>query len=107
MTVGLQQKAAKGTRSSRRRCRQLRKRSSGKEACWQRQINREISKGHAGTERAFSVFRVPGLAMLISILLRILLSWAAMQSGLEALENCQASMQSFQGLKALILQGIG
>ncbi|HNY34664.1 MAG TPA: hypothetical protein PKK68_08405 [Methanothrix soehngenii] len=45
--------------------------------------------------------------MLISILLRILLSWAAMQSGLEALENCQASMQSFQGLKALILQGIG
>jgi len=32
----------------------------------------------SGTERASSVLRVPGLAMLISMAQRILLSWAAM-----------------------------
>jgi len=40
----LQQKASKGTRSSRRRCRELQKRLSGKESRYQRQINHEISK---------------------------------------------------------------
>ena len=40
----LQQKAAKGTRSSRRRCRELLKRLSGKEKRFQRQVNHEVSK---------------------------------------------------------------
>lgn len=40
----LQQKAVKGTRSSRRRCRELQQRLSGKESRYQRQINHEISK---------------------------------------------------------------
>ena len=44
MRAILQQKAVKGTRSSRRRCRELQQRLSGKEARYQRQINHEISK---------------------------------------------------------------
>jgi len=48
MRAVLQQKAAKGTRSSRRRCRELQKRLSGKEARYQRQINHEISKAIVG-----------------------------------------------------------
>jgi putative transposase len=44
MRAVLQQKAVKGTRSSRRRCRELQKRLSGKESRYQRQINHEISK---------------------------------------------------------------
>ena len=44
MRAVLQQKAVKGTRSSRRRCRELQQRLSGKEARYQRQINHEISK---------------------------------------------------------------
>ena len=39
----LQQKAAKGTRSSRRRCRQLQRRLSGKEQRFQSQVNHTIS----------------------------------------------------------------
>ena len=44
MRAVLQQKAVKGTRSSRRRCRELQQRLSGKQARYQRQINHEISK---------------------------------------------------------------
>jgi len=44
MRAVLQQKASKGTRSSRRRCRELQQRLSGKESRYQRQINHEISK---------------------------------------------------------------
>lgn len=44
MRAVLQQKAVKGTRSSRRRCRELLQRLSGKESRYQRQINHEISK---------------------------------------------------------------
>jgi IS605 OrfB family transposase len=44
MRAVLQQKAVKGTRSSRRRCRELQKRLAGKESRYQRQINHEISK---------------------------------------------------------------
>ena len=44
MRAVLQQKAVKGTRSSRRRCRELQQRLSGKESRYQRQINHEISK---------------------------------------------------------------
>ena len=40
----LQQKASLGTRSSRRRCRELQKRLSGKEKRFQKHINHEISK---------------------------------------------------------------
>ena len=40
----LQQKASSGTRSSRRRCRQLQKRLSGKEKRFQKHINHEISR---------------------------------------------------------------
>ncbi len=40
----LQKKASLGTRSSRRRCRQLQKRLSGKEKRFQKQINHEISR---------------------------------------------------------------
>lgn len=40
----LQQKASKGTRSTRRRCRQLLARLSGREARFQKQTNHEISK---------------------------------------------------------------
>lgn len=39
----LQQKAARGTRSSRRRCRQLQKRLSGKERCFQAHVNHTVS----------------------------------------------------------------
>lgn len=42
--ANLQKKASKGTRSSRRRCRQLLKRLSGKEKRFQRHINHVISK---------------------------------------------------------------
>ena len=42
--ANLQKKASKGTRSSRRRCRQLLKRLSGKERRFQRHINHVISK---------------------------------------------------------------
>ena len=44
MRAVLQRKAAKGTRSSRRRCRQLQKRLSGKEKRYQKWINHRISK---------------------------------------------------------------
>jgi len=44
MRAVLQQKAVKGTRSSRRRCRELQQLLSGKESRYQRQINHEISK---------------------------------------------------------------
>ena len=44
MRAVLQQKAVKGTRSSRRRCRELQQRLSGKESRYQQQINHEISK---------------------------------------------------------------
>ena len=44
MRAVLQRKAVKGTRSSRRRCRELQQRLSGKEARYQRQVNHEISK---------------------------------------------------------------
>jgi putative transposase len=42
--ASVQRRAMKGTRSSRRRCRELLNRLSGKEARYQRQINHEISK---------------------------------------------------------------
>ncbi len=42
--TSIQQKASKGTRSSRRRCRQLLKRLSGKERRFQRHVNHLISK---------------------------------------------------------------
>ena len=42
--ANLQKKASKGTRSSRRRCRQLLKRLSGKEKRFQRHVNHVISK---------------------------------------------------------------
>jgi putative transposase len=42
--ASVQHRAVKGTRSSRRRCRELLNRLSGKEARYQRQINHEISK---------------------------------------------------------------
>jgi putative transposase len=44
MRTVLQQKASKGTRSTRRRCRELQQRLSGNESRYQRQINHEISK---------------------------------------------------------------
>jgi len=44
MRAVLQQKAVKGTRSSRRRCRELQQRLSDKESRYQRQINHGISK---------------------------------------------------------------
>ena len=44
LRANLQKKASKGTRSSRRRCRQLLKRLSGKEKRFQRHINHVISK---------------------------------------------------------------
>ena len=44
MRAVLQRKASKGTRSSRRRCRELQQRLSGKESRYQRQTNHEISK---------------------------------------------------------------
>lgn len=43
MRAVLQQKASKGTRSSRRRCRQLQQRLSGKERRFQKHINHEIT----------------------------------------------------------------
>ena len=43
LRAALQQKAAKGTRSSRRRCRQLQKRLSGREKCFQAHVNHVIS----------------------------------------------------------------
>lgn len=44
LRANLQKKASKGTRSSRRRCRQLLKRLSGKEKRFQRHVNHVISK---------------------------------------------------------------
>ncbi|OZH55698.1 transposase [Hydrocoleum sp. CS-953] len=43
MRAVLQRKASKGTRSSRRRCRQLQQRLSGKERRFQKQVNHEIT----------------------------------------------------------------
>ncbi len=47
--AALQKKASKGTRSTRRRCRELLARLSGREASFQRQTNHEISKELIGT----------------------------------------------------------
>ena len=44
LRAALQKKASKGTRSTRRRCRQLLARLSGREARFQRHLNHEISK---------------------------------------------------------------
>ncbi len=44
LRASLQQKASKGTRSSRRRCRQLLKRLSGRERRFQKRVNHVISK---------------------------------------------------------------
>ncbi len=44
LRAALERKATKGTRSTRRRCRQLLKRLSGREKRFQRQVNHEISK---------------------------------------------------------------
>lgn len=48
LRAALQKKASKGTRSTRRRCRQLLARLSGREARLQRHINHEISKSLIG-----------------------------------------------------------
>jgi putative transposase len=71
MRAALQTKAVKGTRSSRRRCRALQKRLSGKEARYQRQINHEISK--AIVTRAKEIPAKIALEDLIGI--RESLSW--------------------------------
>ena len=61
----LQKKASSGTRSSRRRCRQLLKRLSGKEKRFQKQINHEISRflvdKAAATKRAISIEELTGI----------------------------------------------
>ena len=49
LRTALQKKASKGTRSCRRRCRELLARLSGREARFQRQTNHEISKDLIGT----------------------------------------------------------
>lgn len=52
LRAALQRKASKGTRSTRRRCRQLLQRLSGRERRFQRQTNHEISKDIVETARA-------------------------------------------------------
>jgi IS605 OrfB family transposase len=58
LRTALQKKASKGTRSTRRRCRQLLARLSGRERRFQRQTNHEISKalvGEAQTQQSMLV----------------------------------------------------
>ena len=61
----LQQKASLGTRSSRRRCRELLKRLSGKEKRFQKQINHEISRqlvnNAVASKRAISLEDLTGI----------------------------------------------
>jgi putative transposase len=61
----LQKKASLGTRSSRRRCRQLQKRLSGKEKRFQKHINHEISRqlvnNAAASSRAISLEDLTGI----------------------------------------------
>ncbi len=61
----LQKKASLGTRSSRRRCRQLQKRLSGKEKRFQKQINHEISRqlvnNAVASKRAISLEDLSGI----------------------------------------------
>jgi len=52
LRAALQKKASKGTRSTRRRCRELLARLSGREARFQRHTNHEISKDLIGTALA-------------------------------------------------------
>ncbi len=61
----LQKKASLGTRSSRRRCRQLQKRLSGKEKRFQKHINHEISRSlvnnAVASKRAISIEDLSGI----------------------------------------------
>ncbi len=63
--AALQRKASKGTRSTRRRCRQFLARLSGREARFQRQTNHEISKdlvaNACASERAIALEDLTGI----------------------------------------------
>jgi putative transposase len=63
--LALQKKASLGTRSSRRRCRQLQKRLSGKEKRFQKHINHEISRqlvnNAVASSRAISLEDLTGI----------------------------------------------
>lgn len=65
LRAALQKKASKGTRSTRRRCRELLARLSGREARFQRQTNHEISKDLIATalesERAIALEDLTGI----------------------------------------------
>jgi IS605 OrfB family transposase len=65
LRAGLQRQASKGTRSTRRRCRELLARLSGREARFQRHTNHEISKDLTqtarGTGRALALEDLTGI----------------------------------------------
>jgi IS605 OrfB family transposase len=65
LRLALQKKASLGTRSSRRRCRQLLKRLSGKEKRWSKHINHEISRqlvnNAVASSRAISLEDLTGI----------------------------------------------
>ena len=65
LRLALQKKASLGTRSSRRRCRELLRRLSGKEKRFQKQINHEISRqlvnNAVASQRAISLEDLTGI----------------------------------------------
>lgn len=83
LRTDLQKKASKGTRSSRRRCRQLLKRLSGKEQRFQRWVNHGISKNIVQraieTESAIALEDLSGIRQTSNRRMKSLHRWAFYQ----------------------------
>ncbi|MDF0590367.1 RNA-guided endonuclease InsQ/TnpB family protein [Candidatus Methanocrinis natronophilus] len=83
LRTDLQRKASKGTRSTRRRCRQLLKRLSGKEQRFQRWVNHGISKSIVQraieTESAIALEDLSGIRQTSNRRIKSLHKWAFYQ----------------------------
>jgi putative transposase len=83
LRTDLQRKASKGTRSSRRRCRELLKRLSGKEQRFQKWVNHGISKSIVQraieTESAIALEDLSGIRQTSSRKIKSLHKWAFYQ----------------------------
>lgn len=83
LRTDLQRKASKGTRSSRRRCRQLLKRLSGKEQRFQKWVNHGISKSIVQsaieTESAIALEDLSGIRQTSNRRIKSLHKWAFYQ----------------------------
>lgn len=83
LRTNLQRKASKGTRSSRRKCRKLLKRLSGKEQRFQKWVNHRISKSIVKraieTESAIALEDLSGIRQTSNRRIKSLHKWAFYQ----------------------------